>query len=156
MLLRVMLILVLSFSILFAKADDILGKWFTESSSSKVEIYYKNNEYKGKIVWLKEPIYDAKHAKAGKEKADDLNPDEKKKNAPLVGLDFLWGFKYNESEKKWINGTIYNPEDGKTYYCTLQFNKDGNLIVHGSVDAWGLLGKTQIWVKVTDETAKAE
>lgn len=139
---------ILCMSFLFAiGADSVTGVWFTEGNKSKVEIYREGSEFKGKITWLKEPVYPADHESAGQQKTDHNNPDEALRQRPLVGLNLIWGFRYNENDKRWVDGTIYNPEDGKNYYCSLQIEPDGSLKVRGSLDAWGWVGKTQIWTR---------
>src|ERR1700758_4194512 len=88
--------------------DIILGTWLTGSGKGKVQIYKTGVEYSGKIVWLKEPL-----TESGKPKTDKNNPDEAKRSAPILGLNMLKGFVfYND---KWVDGTIYDPENGKTY-----------------------------------------
>ena len=39
-----------------AQSDDILGIWLEEKKQSKIEIYKKDNNFFGKIIWLKEPL----------------------------------------------------------------------------------------------------
>jgi len=124
------------------KGDMILGLWFTEENKSKVEIYETQNIYKGKFIWLK------KEMDEGKAVLDSENPDPKEKNKPLIGKEFVWNFRFDSGANKWVDGRIYNPEDGKTYMCSLSLEKDGRLLVRGSIDAWGLLGKTQFWTRV--------
>lgn len=53
---------------------------------------------------------------------------------------------------KWItekaeNGKIYNPTNGKTYNSYMKLQKDGKLLVKGSIDKKGLIGKKQIWTR---------
>ena len=57
---------------------------------------------------------------AGKPRRDRNNPDESKQNEPLVGLSMLKGFDH-VGENKWANGTIYDPENGRTYKCEITF-----------------------------------
>src|SRR5271163_1974330 len=92
--------------------DIILGTWLTGSGKGKVQIYKTGVEYNGKIVWLKEPTYPD-----GKTKVDKHNPDVAKQTNPILGLNMLKGFVFNDG--KWIDGTIYDPENGKTYSCKI-------------------------------------
>ncbi|HAR63427.1 MAG: DUF2147 domain-containing protein [Candidatus Margulisiibacteriota bacterium] len=141
----------LATNVLAGEEDDVLGKWLTEKGTSQVEIFKNGTKFNGKIVLLKEPVYGKEDSMAGKTKVDRRNPDLSKRNDPLLGKEMIKDFVYDKGAKKWINGKIYNPEDGNIYNCYLAFEKDGRLIVRGSIDAWGLIGKTQFWEKVKEE-----
>jgi len=130
------------------KADKILGYYLTYddetgAEKSQVQIYKDaNGKYFGKIVWLKEPNKD------GKPKVDDKNPDAKLQNRPIIGLVMLKGFKYDESENEWSDGSIYNPTSGKTYNSYINFESATKVKVRGFIGAsWMGLGKTVYWTK---------
>ncbi len=91
----------------------------------------------GKITWLKKPN-DAR----GKPFTDTENPDKSKRNQPFIGLIILKNFEYKDNE--WINGTIYDPESGKTYTCTIWLSDKSTLKVRGY---WGIFHETQTWTK---------
>lgn len=122
------------------KADAIIGKWLTAGDdNAKVEIFKSGSKYYGKIVWLQNPIRD------GEKALDKKNPDKKKQNNPIIGLQIISDFEYNAEENVWKNGKIYDPESGKTYSCTIK--KEGNkLKVRGYIGI-SLLGRTEIWTK---------
>jgi len=122
-------------------ADAVTGTWLTASGKAKVQIYKEGNKYNGKIVWLKNPTYDD-----GKIKVDKNNPDKAKQSAPLLGLNMLNGFVFDDGE--WEDGTIYDPENGKTYSCKIKY-RDGKLDLRGYVGI-SLIGRTQTWFKVAD------
>jgi len=65
----------------------------------------------------------------------------------LDQLVLLKGFKYNPSTDEWIDGEIYDPEDGKTYSCKLKFESDKKLKVRGYVGI-PALGKSMYWNKI--------
>jgi uncharacterized protein (DUF2147 family) len=116
--------------------DQVLGMYFTPEKDGKVQIYKEGNKYFGKIV----PI-DNKGTK------DVNNPDEKLRNKPLAGMAFMQNFEYKG--KEWENGTIYDPDDGKTYSSTMWFNgKDlTKLNVRGFVGI-SILGRTAVFERV--------
>ena len=120
----------------------IVGKWYTVEDKSIVEIRQVNEKFFGKITWLKVPMDEN-----NKTKVDDKNPDVALKARPIVGIEFLKDFQYDDKSGKWVDGVIYNPEDGNTYYCYMVIEKDGRLFVRGSIDAWGWVGKTQYWTR---------
>lgn len=130
-----------------SKADKVIGYYLTLNDdtgkeSSQVQIFKATNgKYFGKIVWLAEPNEN------GKPKVDDDNPDKALQSRPIIGLQLLKGFSYNEKSDEWSDGTIYNPTGGKTYNCYMKF--DGNkLKIRGFIGAaWMGLGKTATWYK---------
>ena len=141
-------ILVVVSNLFSIDGDKILGKWYTENKKSIVEIYVENGKYQGKIIKLKTPFYSENHEKAGQIKKDDKNPDPEKRKQTLEGLKILFDFQYNEKKDKWIKGKIYDPESGNTYFCKISLNEKGELKIRGSLDKWGIAGKTTIWKRV--------
>ncbi|MCG6910681.1 MAG: DUF2147 domain-containing protein [Deltaproteobacteria bacterium] len=123
------------------EGDAILGHWYTdpEKKDAVVEIYKDKDVYSGKIVWLKNPKNDD-----GTVKVDKENPDEARRSDPLVGLNLVKGFTY-KGYSKWAGGTIYDPNNGKTYKCKMKL-KDDELKVRGYIGV-SLLGRTTIWVR---------
>ncbi len=127
---------------LCAQADRIAGTWYTEEGTSTVDIYKgSDGKYHGKISWLDEPDED------GKPKMDKENPDPKLKKRKIMGLPLLKGFKYDSKEKQWVNGSIYDPDNGKTYDCFAWF-ENGNynkLYLKGYVAGIRALGRKTEW-----------
>jgi uncharacterized protein (DUF2147 family) len=125
------------------KADDILGKWFTENNEAKVEIYKSGDKYFGKIVWLKEP----NDKETGKPKKDKHNPDSKLKERAILGLNVVSAFKFNGSDE-WEDGVIYDAKSGKTYNCYINFEGKDKIKVRGYIGkSWMGLGRTTYWTK---------
>jgi len=122
------------------EADAIVGEWYTEESKALVQIYKVGDVYNGKIVWLKEPKNDD-----GSEKLDTNNPDEAKHGNPIIGLNLVNGFVYKD-KNKWGDGTIYDPDSGKTYSCKMKLNEDHSLKVRGFIGV-SLIGRTQVWTR---------
>lgn len=148
---KVLLMFMLSSTLILAGAEKVIGKWITEKAENGnqiiVEIYEtQDKKYSGKIVELTMPVYtDGEFV--GKEKMDLKNPDEKLKNRTLRGIDFVSGFDYSENEDKFENGKIYNPINGKTYNSYMKLQEDGKLLVKGSIDKKGIIGKKQYWTR---------
>lgn len=128
--------LLLPSSALAVSANDIVGVWLTPGGKSNVQISKSGNSYVGKLIWLKEPN------RNGKPKTDINNQDASLRSRPLKGLSLLSGFTFKGDH--W-EGSIYNPEDGKTYSCVL-YLKGRNLEVRGYVMN-PAFGKSQTWVK---------
>jgi uncharacterized protein (DUF2147 family) len=131
------LTILLSGSIYSNCQNQIVGKWLSGDKEGITEIYQQNGKYYGKITWLNKPN-DAR----GKPFTDTENPDKSKRNQPLIGLIILKNFEYKDNE--WINGTIYDPESGKTYTCTIWLSDKSTLKVRGY---WGIFYETQTWTK---------
>jgi uncharacterized protein (DUF2147 family) len=55
-----------------------------------------------------------------------------------------------EKEGKLTNGSIIDPMNGKAYKCSISLASDSNdkLIVRGSLDKNGWIGRTQIWIRI--------
>jgi len=135
----IMMIVLLASNAFAQKADTILGKWYTAGEKALVEIYKSGDSYCGKIIWLKEPKNEN-----GTDKMDIYNPDESLKRRPVIGLDIVEGFKF-KGKNKWVNGKIYDPDNGKTYSCKMTLVGD-ELKVRGYIGI-SLIGRTTIWTR---------
>ena len=66
----------------------------------------------------------------------------------IIGLEILKGFKFNEKDNEWNDGSIYNPASGKTYSCYINFESATKIKIRGYIGAsWMGLGKTAYWTK---------
>lgn len=127
-------------SVAQAQADKIEGIWLTDKKDAKIQIYKaKDGKFYGKIVWLKDGYKD------GKPKVDENNPKGNLQKNPLMGLVILKGFE--KDEEKYSDGTIYDPENGKTYDCKMNY-KGKTLSIRGYI-GFSLFGRTAIWEKVS-------
>ncbi|OGU94730.1 MAG: SIGNAL peptide protein [Ignavibacteria bacterium RIFOXYA2_FULL_35_10] len=125
--------------------DTVLGVWLTGKADAKVQIYKKNNKYYGKIIWLKTP-----NDEHGKPKVDKENPDENLRKRPILGMEILTDFVYDE-DYTWEDGDIYDPKSGSTYSCKMYLSKDyKTLEVRGYIGI-SLFGRTEIWKRVDEQ-----
>lgn len=121
-------------------AQDVIGKWKLESGTAIVEVYRQGEVFNGKIVWLQKPT-----RIDGSPAVDENNLDSKLRSRKLMGLNMLSGLKWNG--KEYSGGIIYDPANGKTYYCSMKV--EGNVLkVRGSLDKRGFLGRTMDWFRV--------
>lgn len=126
------------------KADAVTGIWQTGSGKGRIQIYKANNGlYYGKIVWLKEPNYPD-----GKPKVDRNNPEDSKKQTPLLGLLNLRDFRH-AGDNIWEDGRIYDPEKGSDYSCKMTLVNENTLDVRGFI-GFSLLGRTDTWKRVLE------
>ena len=68
------------------------------------------------------------------------------KNRPIVGLVIIRGMKYNEKDNQLQEGRVLDPESGNFYYGKI-YLKDGKLVLRGSIDKRGFLGRNQTWIR---------
>lgn len=123
------------------ESDAILGVWESGSGKARVKIDKAAEKFTGRIVWLREPNNDE-----GKPKTDKNNPDEKLRSTPLLGYRMLRDFQYKGGET-WEEGTIYDPENGSTYSCTIKMTDENTLEVRGFIGV-SLFGRTDVWKRV--------
>jgi uncharacterized protein (DUF2147 family) len=137
-----------------AEGDALLGLWATgpadDPDLAHVRISKEGETYAGAIVWLAEPIYgpDDEQGMGGQPKVDRENPDPELKKRPIIGLPLVEGFSY-AGKNRWKGGTIYDPNNGKTYSCKLKLNGDV-LKVRGYIGV-SLIGRTTQWTRVAEE-----
>ena len=138
--------ILLSTAFLNAQADKVVGFWLTEKGTSQVEIYKGTDGlYYGKVSWLEEPNED------GKPKVDSDNPDPALQKRPILGLPLLQGFEYDKKENEWVNGSIYDPDNGKTYDCFMWFEDDEKVLqIKGFVMGMRFIGRKTGWKKEAD------
>ena len=133
-------------------SEDILGVWATPNSvegNAHIEITKENQRYLGKIIWLEQGLYTKNNSDGGIEGSpllDKRNPVVDKRSRPLLGLSMLQGFTFKKN--RWLGGTIYDPESGKTYKCKISIKRDGTLKVRGFIGV-SMLGRTSIWTKLS-------
>lgn len=121
----------------FAQApNEILGKWMSEDGKGIIEIYkpQESTKYFGKIVWLKEPL------------GTDGKPIKDANGNAILNMVNLKDFEFADGH--WKDGSVYDPETGKTYYSKLTLENTNKLKLRGSVDPMGWIGKTTYWNRV--------
>lgn len=134
------LLLSLTSSLVFAqKKDDIVGKWLNPSGEGQIEIYKKGDKFFGKLAWLKAPNEN------GKPKTDAKNPEASLRNRPLLGLEILKNFTFDDGT--WEDGTIYDPKSGKTYSCKMTLKGNDLLNVRGYIGV-SLIGRSETFKRV--------
>lgn len=120
--------------------DDETGK-----AKSLVQIWIDNGELKGKIIELIEP--------------EEANPkctecEGELKDAPIIGLQFIWGLK--EEDGVWDNGNILDPNNGSVYSSKIEVIEDGaKLDVRGYI-GFAFAGRSQVWEKAEQSAPVAE
>ena len=118
------------------EANEIIGLWMPSEGTSYVKIFKEKgkDKYHGKVVWLKEP------------NDEEGNPKKCPKGDLIINMINLRNFIFEDDE--WTDGTIYDPKSGNTYYCTIEMANKNKLEVRGSLDPFGLVGRTDTWVRM--------
>jgi uncharacterized protein (DUF2147 family) len=114
--------------------NDIVGKWLTAGGESHIEIFKQGNFFHGKIVWLEKPNDDQ-----GRPIVDD-------NGTKILNMVIMTDFSYDEGE--YVEGKVYDPETGKTYYGSMELQDKNTLKLRGSIDKFGWLGRTETWKRV--------
>jgi uncharacterized protein (DUF2147 family) len=114
-----------------AQADPIEGIWFNDKKDAKIQVFKANGKFYGKIIWIKEQT-----------KLDENNPKPALRSKSLVGLVILLGCE--KDGDTYDNGRIYDPENGKTYSCTIK-NKGNNTLALRGYIGLSLFGRTTEW-----------
>lgn len=110
----------------YAHSQDLTGIWLTKNGISKIEIYKaKDGLYCGKLIWTKDQS----------EKAKKFHGE-----LILVGLKKESNIEYE--------GEAHDPEQDKTYSCTIKVTDTDILDLRGYIGI-SLLGKTERWIRVS-------
>ena len=121
-----------------ASSDTILGKWRTETRNAIIEI-----NRCGPTICAKILTSDMLRANPGMKDKNNANPALR--NRPLIGLSMFSGFK-PAADGAWVDGSVYNAEDGKTYSGKVTPVGNDQLKLRGCV--FFPLCKTQTWTRV--------
>lgn len=125
----------------FAQVNKIVGKWKTiddkDGSVKSIVFVFKatNGKYYGKIEKLfKDPEKLCTECEGAN------------KNQPVLGMMIINNMV--EKDLSLTGGTILDPKNGKVYKCNISLEKEtGNLSVRGSLDKFGLIGRSQTWLR---------
>ncbi len=134
--------------------DAILGIWeteHTETNYSHVEVYKEAGEYHGKVIWLKNPLYpdDDPGGMGGQPRVDLNNSNKSLRTRPVMGLELMHSFKFDDDNGRWIDGRIYDPDNGKEYRCQITLRDPDTLDVYGYVKiAFIKVGRHTTWTRV--------
>lgn len=137
-------IIALLFTSVVEAADPMspVGRWVTISDKTHdragtVDIYEQNGQLYGKITKI--------FPGADRNPSDLCTKcDGKRKNKPVLGMVFLWGFK-PQGNGVWGGGEILDPKEGKIYKGKIKISDGGRkLDVRGY---WGVFWRTQTWLR---------
>ena len=130
-------------SVLPAAAEDPtpVGVWLHPDKRIEIEIAPCGDRLCAKIVWFKRP-----NGNDGQPLVDIKNKDPALRTRPLLGLNVLQGLRA-AGENDWVDGEVYNPDDGVNYRTRMSIEINGNLRVRAFILV-PMLGHTLIWTPV--------
>lgn len=116
--------------------DDVTGK-----PKSIVHIWRAdNNGLTGKVIKL--------FPREGSEPNKICSACEGRlRNQPIVGMVILSGLRAAQAQQ-WSSGHILDPENGKTYSCSLRTAENGKKLTVKGYIGIPLLGRSQTWERV--------
>ncbi|MEN9700134.1 MAG: hypothetical protein RLZZ301_1332 [Bacteroidota bacterium] len=139
---RALLLLLLCFPLGNLVAQSCVGYWITIDDHSGlkksiVELYKKDEQLYGKVVYIYKHGKDGPHSKC-------TECSGKLYNQPILGMLILRNMHWTGSE--WTNGSILDPDNGKTYDASLWLNPSNSnrLMVRGYI---GPFFRTQEWIR---------
>ena len=141
---QLLLILFCALSInLSAQIDKIVGRWTTIDDEKNIPVsiinIYRGTDglYYGQIERI---LVKGEENKICKACEGELH------NKPVVGIVNVQKMEWRDGKLQ--GGTILDPNNGKTYYAKMWVDPaTGKLILRGSLDKRGLLGRNQEWVR---------
>jgi uncharacterized protein (DUF2147 family) len=124
-----------------ARPGAILGRWWTEGKSAIVEfVQQKDGTYTGILRWGAKPEKDVK------------NKDPKLRDRQVIGIVLMWHLRYEGGE--YVDGYVYNPEDGDTYRMKAELPSPDSLRIRGYLGI-SLFGQSQTWTRTTQTRGPA-
>ena len=128
------------------------GYWRTiDNDSGKTLSIVRLWEDKGKLIGKVLKQFPKPNGEKPQETCTECSGPQKSK--PIVGMIFLWGFVPDkQTPRKWIDGKVLNPGDGKAYNAEVTISEDGKtLSVYGYIRVLIKIGGTSVWKRATPE-----
>ena len=97
------------------------------------------------VTPCKDPLQAPPPGSPSEREFDDRNPDPALRSRPLDGLAIMTGFEY-AGDGRWQNGTVYDPNSGKTYKCSITLIDDNTLKLRGYIGI-ALFGRSETWTR---------
>ena len=121
-----------------AAPDSPVGIWMTGEKDSRIRVSPCGKALCASVVWTRE---------SG---TDSNNPNPALRERNIVGIELTRDMK-PDNGGGWA-GSMYNPEDGKTYRATMRRKGERQLEVGGCV-LGGLICGSETWQRQGEDTA---
>lgn len=114
-------------------ADAILGEWWTQAKDGRVEFSRaRDGTYQGVLLY------------GVRARKDVHNPNPALRERSLIGAVLMWNLRYEDG--RYVDGYVYNPEDGDTYRVKAWLTSARSLNVRGFLGL-SLFGQTHTWTR---------
>jgi uncharacterized protein (DUF2147 family) len=123
---------------------DIVGQWYNAEKDAVITLFEEGETVSGKITWMESP-----NDEDGNPKTDPLNPDENLRSRARVGMVIMSSFSHIAG-KVWDNGSLYDPEKGKTYNGIMTL-ENANTLDLRQYTGFSFIGRSSIWTRNLDE-----
>ena len=123
---------------LWAERAAIEGRWLTQEKDGWIRVVLVGDSLEGSIAG-------APPGSPSERELDDRNPDPALRTRKLDGLTIMTGFEY-DGDGRWKNGTVYDPNSGKTYRCTLTLVDPNTVKIRGYIGV-SLFGRSETWTR---------
>ena len=121
-----------------ADRATVEGRWLTQEQDGWIRIALVGESLEGRIAG-------APPGSPSEREFDDRNPDPALRTRKLDGLVIMSGFEY-DGDGRWKNGTVYDPNSGKTYRCTITLLDPNTVKIRGYVGV-SLFGRSETWTR---------
>ncbi len=121
-----------------ADQSAVEGRWLTQDRDGWIRITLVGGTLEGSIAG-------APPGSPSEREFDEFNPDPALRGRRLDGLTIMTGFEY-AGDGRWRNGTVYDPNSGKTYKCTVTLLDADTLKIRGYIGV-SLFGRSETWTR---------
>ncbi len=126
-------------SLAWADRTDVEGRWLTQEGDGWITIQLVGDSLEGSVAGSPDP------KQREEREFDDRNPDPNLRTRLLDGLTIMTGFEY-KGDGHWSGGTVYDPNSGKTYKCTVKQLDANTLKIRGFIGI-SLFGRSETWTR---------
>jgi uncharacterized protein (DUF2147 family) len=123
----------------WAEKTDVEGRWLTQEGDGWIRIQIVGDSLEGSVAGSPDP------KQREEREFDDRNPDPNLRTRRLEGLTIMTGFSY-DGDGRWSGGTVYDPNSGKTYKCTVKQLDANTLKIRGFIGI-SLFGRSETWTR---------
>ena len=123
----------------WAEKTDVEGRWLTQEGDGWITIQIVGDSLEGSVAGSPDP------KQREERKFDDRNSDPSLRTRRLDGLTIMTGFAY-EGDGHWSGGTVYDPNSGKTYKCTVKQLDTNTLKIRGFIGI-SIFGRSETWTR---------
>jgi len=116
-----------------ASAPQIAGIWEAEDGRMKIEMFDAGGVYAGRLLWGQRAV----EADGKTFKRDTHNPDPKLRNRSLQGITILQNLKWDEKDRRWEGGSLYDGTSGRSISAHLR-------LVNGKLEMRAYMGSPML------------